>query len=154
MGVTEGLVNTSTISATITGDINSVGPPTITSITDLTTVINSNVTLTKKQALDANNDGIPDAGAGVYVSTQINAKPGEGVLYQIIVSNLGTTTVTSVNVNDAIPSYTTYNSAQAAVATTKGTASYDGGTTSITAAIGSLAGGEVATITFGVLIDN
>jgi len=154
LGVTEGLVNTSTISATITGDINSVGPPTITSITDLTTVINSNVTLTKKQALDANNDGIPDAGAGVYVSTQINAKPGEGVLYQIIVSNLGTTTVTSVNVNDAIPSYTTYNSAQAAVATTKGTASYDGGTTSITAAIGSLAGGEVATITFGVLIDN
>ena len=75
LGVTEGLVNTSTISATITGDINSVGPPTITSITDLTTVINSNVTLAKKQALDADNDGVPDAGAGVFVSTQINAKP-------------------------------------------------------------------------------
>jgi len=154
LGVTEGLVNTSTISATITGDINSVGPPTITSITDLTTVINSNVTLAKKQALDADNDGVPDAGAGVFVSTQINAKPGEGILYQIIVSNLGTTTVTSVNVNDAIPAYTTYNAAQAAVATTKGTASYSAGTTSITAVIGSLAGGETATITFGVLIDN
>lgn len=151
LGVTEGLVNTATVGLTITGDINGVTPPTGIAATDVTTVINSNVTLVKKQALDADNNGTAD---GSFVTTQISAKPGEGILYQITVSNLGTTTVTSVNVNDAIPAFTTYNAAQAAVATTKGTASYDGGTNSITAIVGSLAAGESAVITFGVLIDN
>lgn len=151
LGVTEGLVNTTTIGLTITGDINGVPAPTVIDATDLTTVINSNVTLVKRQALDANNDGVAD---GSFVTTQISAKPGEGILYQITVSNLGTTTVTAVNVNDAIPSFTTYNAAQAAVATTKGTASYDGGANNITVAVGSLAAGETAVITFGVLIDN
>lgn len=150
-GVTEGLINTSTITATLTGDVNGVTAPIITVATDVTTVINSNVTLNKKQAKDADDDGTAD---GAFVTTQVTAKPGEGILYQIVVSNLGTTTVTAVQINDAIPSYTTYNSAKAAVATTKGTASFDNGTKTITVVVGDLTAGESATITFGVLIDN
>lgn len=150
-GVQEGDNNTTSVTISISGVVNGIPAPANAVATNITTVISSNVALVKRQAKDANKDGTPD---GAYGTAQISAKPGEGVMYQITVQNLGTTTITSVTVNDAIPPYTTYNTPSAAVATTKGTATFNAGTKTINVVVGSLAPGESAVITFGVTIDN
>lgn len=150
-GVTQGQNNTSTLTLAVAGVINGVAAPADKVATDITTVIDSNIIVTKRQAKDANGDGTAE---GSFVTAQLNGKPGEGILYQITISNLGTVSVTNVEINDAIPPFTAYNATNAAVATTKGTASFDSGAQTITAAIGTLAPGESAVVTFGVLIDN
>lgn len=150
-GVEEGDNNTTTVTISISGVVNSVPAPSDAVATDLTTVINSNVALVKRQAKDATADGTPD---GSYGTAQISAKPGEGVMYEITVQNLGTTTINAVEVNDAIPPYTTYNSTNAPVTPSKGSAVFNAGTKTITVTVGSLAPGESAVITFGVTIDN
>jgi uncharacterized repeat protein (TIGR01451 family) len=150
-GVEEGDNNTTTVTITISGAVNSVPAPAAATATDITTVINSNVALVKRQAKDADNNGVADA---AYGTAQISAKPGEGVMYQITVQNLGTTSITSVEINDAIPPYTTYNQTSAAITTSKGTATFNNTTKTLTVTVGALAPGESAVITFGVTIDN
>lgn len=149
-GVTEGLSNTTTTTLTLTGTINSVAAPAISPATDITTVINSNVALVKRQSIDVDGNGVADGG---YVSSNINAKPGEGVVYQITIQNLGTDQVENVTVNDAIPPYTTYNNT-VPVNSTVGTATYDSGAGTINVDIGTLAPGQIAVITFGVVLNN
>jgi uncharacterized repeat protein (TIGR01451 family) len=107
-----GDINTSSLTATVTGLINLVAAPAAAIAVDNTTVIVGQVLLSKTQALDANCDGISDAGAGLgfsNASITTGAKPGACVLYQITATNVGTANVTTVVISDATPANTTYN---------------------------------------------
>ncbi len=95
-----GQADTATLTITPTGS-------TAVSINDTTTVNIGQVRLTKQQALDANCDGIPDAGAAAYSLNTIQAKPGACITYQITAANDGNQPVTDVVINDTVPTYTT-----------------------------------------------
>ncbi len=112
---------------------------TAVSINDTTTVNIGQVRLTKQQALDTNCDGTPDAGAGVYSLSTISAKPGTCITYQITAANDGNAPVTSVVINDTVPTYTTLQNPPAPVL--------------VPAAKGTVAvtGNALASTTFGLL---
>ena len=76
------------------------------------------------------------------------------VLYQITVSNVGSSNATSVVVSDATPTYTTLNSAAATTVGSIGAGSPAvGGTGTVTANVGTLTPGQSALVTFGVKIN-
>ena len=106
-------INTSTITATITGDITINGTitaaPAAVSNDDNTTVIAGQIRLVKTQALDATCDGVSDAGAGVYTNIDLQAKPGECVMYKVVATNDGTSDVTALVVSDSTPENTKYH---------------------------------------------
>jgi len=81
------------------------------------------------------------------------AKPGECVLYQITVTNVGSADATSVVVSDVTPTYTTLKTA---AATTVGTATSPtvGTAGAVTATVGTLTPSQSAVVTFSVKIDN
>jgi uncharacterized repeat protein (TIGR01451 family) len=156
-GATIGAVNATAVTATTA---NGAAPggytttvPAVATITDTTTVIAGNLTLTKLQALDAACAG-PIAGT-VYASTSVSAKPSQCVLYQITVTNVGTSNATAVVVSDATPAFTTLSSA---AATTVGTIATGGpaigGVGTVTANVGTLTAGQAAALTFGVQINH
>jgi uncharacterized repeat protein (TIGR01451 family) len=123
-------------------------------VTDVTTVINGQIQITKTQAIDAACDGTAD---GAYVNTNLTtgAIPGACIRYEITVTNTGSTAVNNVVVTDATPANTTYSAAIAAF-TSQGTVTSEplGGTVgSIVVDVGLLAPGATATIRFGVRID-
>jgi uncharacterized repeat protein (TIGR01451 family) len=103
-----GTVNATTLTATTDpGLVGGLPAPTVATATDTTTVNSSQVQLIKEQAIDATCDGTPD---GAYSSTSIaSALPGVCIRYRITATNVGTTDVTTVNVNDATPPNTVYD---------------------------------------------
>ena len=127
-----GQADTATVTITPAGSVP-------VSINDTTTVNIGQVRLTKQQALDTNCDGTPDAGAGVYSLSTISAKPGTCITYQITAANDGNAPVTSVVINDTVPTYTTLQNPPAPVL--------------VPAAKGTVAvtGNALASTTFGLL---
>ena len=126
-------------------------------ITLLNTVIAGNLTLIKEQTLDTACTGT----VGTWTQGNLNAKPGECVLYRITVTNVGAADATNVVVSDATPAYTTVST----VATTPAPGQISGpalgsggtitayiGTGATASAGGTLAAGQSATISFGVKI--
>ncbi len=111
----------------------------------------------KEQALDAGNDGTPDA---AYSTSKITtgAVPGAAIRYRITVTNTGTAATTSVNVYDTTPAFTTYTSTNP-VAVTGGsspsvtTVPANGASGNLEFSVGALNPGESAVVTFGVVID-
>ncbi len=127
--------------------------------TDTTTVIAGDVQLTKLHGLDANCDGVPDAG---LVSTNITsgALPGACLVYQVTATNSGTATVTSLLINDVTPSFTTMTScAGGCIASVVGgtvntvNVPADGATGPVIADVGDLSALASAVFTFTVQID-
>ncbi|MCX7872744.1 MAG: DUF11 domain-containing protein, partial [Verrucomicrobiae bacterium] len=117
-----------------------------------TTVIAGDIVLVKEQALDANNDGQPDA---PFTTQQLTtgAVPGTTILYRITVRNQGTAQATDVVVIDSTPVYTTY---AGGASTSKGSVTQVpsvGATGTLKFTIGTLNPGETATITFSVKIN-
>ena len=107
-GAASGTVDVTTLTATTdpTAISGLPGPPVATA-TDTTTVNVSQVQLLKEQAIDATCDGTPDT---AYSSASIaSALPGVCIRYRITGTNVGTTDVTTVNVNDATPPNTVYD---------------------------------------------
>ena len=152
-GAAVGDVNTTTITATTANGTYTSPAPASAIATDGTTIIAGNLQLTKAQALDAACTG--PTGSTVYSAANVNALPGQCVLYQISVSNVGSANATSVVVSDATPSYTTISPAAAsAPQTTVGTITGPsaGGSGTISATIGTLAPAQGAVVTFGVKI--
>ncbi len=151
-----GDVNTTTINVTVNGTINGTAAPTVTSVTDVTTVINGQVRLSKEQALDANCDGVPDT-AYSSANISVGAVPGACIRYRIVAENDGTANITSLVVSDATPTRTTYHTAggTAGAATSVGTiaAPANGTSGTVTATIPTLTPGQTAVITFGVRIN-
>jgi uncharacterized repeat protein (TIGR01451 family) len=152
-GATVGAVDTTTNTATTTNVSYTTTVPAAAVAVDTTTVINSNLTIVKAQALDTGCTG--PTGSTVYSTGSVNAKPGQCVDYQITVTNQGTTNATTVVVSDSTPTYTTLSTA---VATTAGTiaagAPAVGGTGSLSANVGTLTPGQTAIVTFGVMINH
>ncbi|HUX74102.1 MAG TPA: hypothetical protein VMV25_09465 [Steroidobacteraceae bacterium] len=148
-GAQVGDVNTSTVTVSTANGSYTTTAPTPAVATDGTTVIAGNLQLTKAQALDAGCSG--PVGGTVYSASNVNALPGQCVLYQITVRNVGSANATTVVVSDATPAYTTLNSTAATtVGTVSGPAS--GAAGSISATIGTLAPGQSAFVTFGVKV--
>lgn len=150
-GAAAGVVNVTTITATTTNGTYSTTVPVPAVATDTTTIVAGNLTLSKGQALDAACAG--STGATVYSTSAIlSAKPGQCVLYQLTVTNLGAAPATSVVVSDATPTYTVLSTA---AVTTVGTVSGPavGAAGTVSATVGTLAAGQTALVTFGVKIN-
>ena len=151
---TPGTTDTATIHAAVTGTINSIAAPTVANNLDVTQVIGGQIRLTKSQALDAACDGTPDA---AYTTANMSAKPNQCIVYQIVAENQGVSPVTSVLVNDATPTYTKLDSTNLTPNVTVGsitTVPANGATGALQANVGTLNGGQSATMTFEVRIDN
>lgn len=152
-GAPAGAANVTSLSVALTGSISSIVAPAPVIATDSTTVIASQVTLTKTQALDANCDGTPET---AFLPTAIltGAAPGGCLRYEITASNVGPVAVTNLTVSDATPAYTTYSSAVAASATAGTvTAPANGAVGTVQTVVTSLAPGATVVLKFGVRID-
>jgi len=148
-----GTLNTTNVTATTVnaGYATPVPPPALAQ--DATTVINSQVTIVKRQALDAACDGTEDA-AFTTLNLTTGAVPNACIRYEITVTNTGTTPVNSVVINDATPANTTSSNSALAFAS-QGTIVVpgDGATGAVVANLGTLLPGASATIRFSIRID-
>ena len=102
-GANEGNVNNTTITISgVLGETNTSN----NSANNVSTVIEGDVTLSKKQGLDNNCDGLVD---GSMTTAQIsNVMPGSCVVYEIVATNTGSAPITSLEINDTTPSFTKY----------------------------------------------
>lgn len=152
-GAAVGLTDTTTLTATTTGDVNGIAAPSVASVTDTTSVVASSVSLVKTHALDQTCDGTAD-NAFTASNFGTGAFPGACLRYQIVATNTGSTDINSLIISDATPTYTTYH-ATVPAASTVGTvaAPANGATGTVQATVGTLASGQSATLTFGVRID-
>lgn len=152
-GAPLGQLNTTTISAT-TSNVAFTNPvPALVQATDGTTVINGQLTISKRQALDGDCNGIEDA-AFTSLNLTTGAIPGACIRYEITVTNIGSTPVTAVVINDATPANTTSSNLVSA-STSVGTITVpaNGSAGVVTANIGVLGPGQSAVIRFNVRID-
>jgi len=152
-GAPLGQVNTSTVTVA-TLNVTYLSPtPANANANDVTTVINGQLQLVKRQSIDATCDGNPDNPYNVLDITT-GAIPGACVRYEITVTNVGTTAVTSVVVNDATPANTVYSSAGGAT-TSQGSivTPANGAAGAITATVGTIAPGASVVIRFGIRIN-
>jgi uncharacterized repeat protein (TIGR01451 family) len=152
-GAPLGQVNTTTVTGTTSnlGYTSAVPAPAIA--TDATTVINGQLQLVKRQALDASCDGVADGPYDV-VDITTGAVPGACLRYEIVVTNVGTSAVSNVVVSDATPANTTYSNAVPASTSQGGIVTpANGAAGTITATVGALAPGQSATIVFGIRIN-
>jgi uncharacterized repeat protein (TIGR01451 family) len=152
-GAPLGQVNTTTLTVNTTNVAYVTAVPAAVFASDVTTVINGQLQLVKRQALDASCDGIAD-GAFDVIDITTGAIPGACLRYEIVVTNVGTSAVTNVVVSDATPANTTYSNAVPA-STTQGSivTPANGAAGTITATVGTLAPGQSATILVGIRIN-
>jgi trimeric autotransporter adhesin len=156
-----GITNTKTISATAQGVTLSVSA----SAQDVSTVSNTQVRLSKEQALDQNCDGVPDGpgsctGAGCFVYTRFQAVPGQHcVIYRVTALNNGGETMHQVTLNDRTQPFTSMLAAATDCQSPSGActgavvAPADYGTGDISVNVGELAAGETATLIFGLRVE-
>ncbi len=152
-GASLGTLNTTTITATTANVGYSAPVPAPAVAQDATTVINGQVTIVKRQALDAACDGTQD-GPFTTLNLTTGAVPNACIRYEIVVTNTGTTPVSALVINDATPANTVSSNAASAFAS-QGTITVpaNGASGSITANLGALAPGASATIRFNVRIN-
>lgn len=148
-----GATDITTLTATLTGTIGGVAAPTAAVATDTSTVIVSQLTLVKTQALDAACDGVADT-AFSTVAIVAGAAPGGCLRYEITATNVGPVAVTNVVVSDATPAYTTYSAVVPASATAGTvTAPANGARGTVQTTVATLAAGASVVLRFGVRID-
>lgn len=155
--------------ATVTGT-TTANPSVLTAFaTDTTTIVSSQLTMLKEQALDANLDSAPDGGTYKTDDITTGALPGTGIRYRITVTNNSALPITNVVVKDSTPPFTTYfeatptvNDIGRAAFTKDGGVTYtagspipaSGGTGQLVFTIGALTPGQTAYVYFGVKINN
>jgi uncharacterized repeat protein (TIGR01451 family) len=151
-GASEGSVNTTTITiANLGGEINTSD----NTASDVSTIIEGDVTLSKKQGLDADCNGIVD---GSLTTGQIsNAIPGACLVYEITATNTGSAAVNELFINDSTPSFTKYfncGGSCAAIATVGVVTQPSSGSAGIVNVdVGSLNPIQTSILTFVVKID-
>jgi uncharacterized repeat protein (TIGR01451 family)/fimbrial isopeptide formation D2 family protein len=150
--VTQGMVDVSTLTATPQAVLQTVAHGPI-SVTDTSTVIISRIVLTKKQALDADCDGVLDTGV-VYAADPITPLPGACIRYQILAESTGNTDAVNVLVNEGTPPNTVYHDLVPATASVGSitTVPNPGEAGDIVATLGTMAPGATAEMTFGVVV--
>ena len=167
---TPGTTDAATITAVVSGSINTIAAPTSPVNTDTTNVIGGQIRLVKSQSLDA--DCIGGSDSGTFAGATINALPGACIVYRILAINEGVSPVTGVVINDATPGFTTMFATPAPVVntvtldvggnivTTTPTATVvtyptvSPFTGAIQTTIGGMNGGAAKTLEFSVKIDN
>ena len=154
---TVGANDSVTLTATTTNGTYTTTVPAAATATDSASVVASDLTITKQQALDANNDGTPDGAYGI-ADISSGALPGRCIRYRITVRNSGNAAASAVRVSDSTPAFTTYFATNPAAVTGGTTASVLSGPVNGAAGafvfdVGTLNPGEQAVITFGVRID-
>lgn len=153
-GVSPTTTNTTTITVNDNMDeeVHSVLLPE-DSASDISTVVESALTITKRQALD---DG--SGNADTYQTGDLQADPGEVIYYQIEVENGTADEVTDVEVTDRTPAYTTLSGSVEATGdgspVEEAPNLTDGDTGIIRVTSSSLASGESFVIEFAVTIDD
>jgi uncharacterized repeat protein (TIGR01451 family) len=151
-GAPLGQLNTTTVSATTSNLAYASAVPAVANATDGTLVINGQLTIAKTQSMDRDCNGAADS---TYTPANLafGAIPGACIRYQITVTNIGTTPVTGVVVNDATPANTwSWNAATASTTVGTITVPADGATGAVSANIGVLGPGQSAVIEFSVRI--
>ncbi len=150
-GVSAGVVNTTSMTATTANGsyITTVPAPAVA--TDTTTVIAGNVTLVKMQGLDATCSGTPSGGYSTATITT-GAITGACIDYQITVQNVGSANASGVTVSDTTPAFTLLSTAPATTLGAITTTPAVGAAGSITATVGTLTPSQSAVVTFGVKI--
>ncbi len=152
-GAPLGQVNTTTLTATTVNVGYTSAAPAPAIATDATTVINGQLQLVKRQALDATCNGVADTPYDV-IDITTGAVPGACLRYEIVVTNVGTSAVSNVVISDATPANTVYSGVVAASTTQGGIVTpANGAAGTITATVGALAPGQSATIIFGIRIN-
>lgn len=152
-GAPLGQVNTTTVTATTSNLAYVIAVPAVVNATDVTTVINGQLVITKTQALDSACDGTEDA-AFSPLNLTIGALPAVCIRYEITVTNIGSTPVTGVVINDATPANTTGSNAASAFASQGSiTVPANGATGAVSANLGVIGAGASAVIRFNVRID-
>ena len=102
-GSTLGQSNTNTIQAA------SAASGTDATVTDVTTVSESQVSIRKEQAVDVGCDGQPDLGND-FSPAQIVVAPGDNcIIYRLTATNTGVTASYNVVIRDYTPPYTLYS---------------------------------------------
>lgn len=120
---------------------------------DVTTTNASSVVIRKAQALDALCDGTEDF---AFSYEDFPAEPGQCILYQLTATNSGAESVQNVRIQDATPAYTSFITTGGLPALSQGTLATPvahGGRGKIIGAMGMLAAGDSATLTFGIKIE-
>ena len=115
---------------------------------DLTTVNDGQIRLVKEQALDATCNG---NAIGSFTQNNLSSKPGTCVVYRSTATNEGNVPVTTVKINDNVPTYTTLVSGSASNNNTSGTVTVNG--VAITNSVATLSGNTSAQLQFTVRID-
>jgi len=132
----------------------------VASATPTGTLINytATVSTTTTDSVPANNTasvttlvGSPTA-ADVEIVKTVSSNPirtGANLVYNLRITNNGPATATNVTVTDPLPTNVTYVSSSPS----KGTCSYNGGTRTVSCAVGTLSNGQVAVVTVRVTVD-
>jgi len=152
-GAPLGQIDATTITATTSNLTYTSGVPAPAIAIDATTIINGQLVITKTQALDADCNGVEDA-AFSPLNLTTGAIPGACLRYEITVTNIGSTPVTGVVINDATPANTLASNG-ASKFTSQGTLTVpaDGAAGAVTANLGVIGPGASATIRFDVRIN-
>ncbi|MDQ0014076.1 putative repeat protein (TIGR01451 family) [Variovorax boronicumulans] len=154
-GASAGATDTTTVTATFT-DPGGCGAP---SATDISTVITGQIRVLKTQAADVTCDGVADS---AFAAAPLSLKPGQCIVYKVVATNEGTSPVTNIAINDAVPAYTSLSATQPAAASrctstgVSGTAlAYAQTSTAVScgSASNSVAPSGTATLTFAVKIN-
>ena len=95
---------------TVSASITPISDTLTETVTDVITVITTEIRLTKLQALDSDCNGVIDAAGFSAGEISTGAVPGACLVYRITASNDGSDTVTSLVVYDSTPAFTTLES--------------------------------------------
>lgn len=128
-------------------------------VTDIVTIVAGDLEVLKRQALDANCDGTPE---GSFTTAQLQADPGQCIVYEVTAVNTGTANATDVRIIDTTPAFTTLESSSAPAPTSTGgdaaantvTAPADEATGEVVSQHGILLPGANAALRFTVQIDS
>jgi hypothetical protein len=157
--VAYGITNVKTLTVNADGASQSVTD----SATDTTTTNNTDVAITKEQALDSDCDGIPDgpgacSGDNCFVFTRFEVTPGEQcVIYRLTATNTGAEPMYQVTINDRTQPFTSMLAVATDCESPTGGCSVtepsDAGTGDVSADVGLLGSGEAAVLIFGLRVE-
>ena len=149
-----GTENITNIEATGETDTGSIVNTTVNA-KDITKVAATSMAIAKRQAPDADCNGVPDSAFGFDM---FQAQPNTCVMYDLTATNTSSSTSHNVRIDDVIPAFTSHFTNAGALPTINqgGTITQqpaEGGTGIVAGEVISVAGGDSVTLIFGVRVE-
>jgi len=121
-------------------------------VSETVTLVSGDLEVVKEQALDADCNGTEDA---AFTQAAMTADPGDCILYRVTATNTGSDNAENVQIDDEVPAYTVLSTAATATGgdNPQVDPALNGSTGPIRSTHGTLQPSGVATLTFGVRID-